>query len=542
MINDKLNVIMPILTKHKCEEKVCDGKKQRKEDINLIEIMTELKVNKIKRIELDGSCEKSWNEAMHIYYESMFDTDETKSGVASFVVENIYNMKFVIIAHHKKYNNQSMGVNEKQHFKVGSKYARENNLPRIYLCKTTGACLDYDHELVKDLIIEKEKIYIKKSNLAKWDNRVVVSPADNKEMYEVTRIKNRAIDTLDGCAEIASETSLAYDNVFTLTYVSGYAVGIGAYLARLGHRVIQKKTGSPLLLTGYTALNGLLGDDLYVSDEQLGGSEIMSTNGVSHLLADNDNHASKMMLNWLNITLNTTKPMISTESFWKICKDKHLSTIIDEQRIFETMAYYGNSVFTGRCYIDNKPYAIIYSNSDPSSTIVPADPGNLQSEKQIVQNSGSVLYPDSSYKFAQTIYDADKENIPLLLWLNWRGFSGGTRDMFNEILKFGSMIVDSLRVYKNDIVAYLPPGCELRGGAMVVLSSSINKNIRMYADPSAKIGILEPSGAYEIKYKRKLKDENISKADVIKTIELYDKPYNSDVLKVVNLKDIKQYL
>ena len=95
-----------------------------------------------------------------------------------------------------------MGVNEKQHFKVGSKYARENNIPRIYLCKTTGACLDYDHELVKDLIIGKEKIYIKKSDIAKWDNRVVVSPVDDNEMYEVIRIKNKAIEVFLGLEEL----------------------------------------------------------------------------------------------------------------------------------------------------------------------------------------------------------------------------------------------------------------------------------------------------------------------------------------------------
>jgi hypothetical protein len=28
-----------------------------------------------------------------------------------------------------------------------------------------------------------------------------------------------------------------------------------------------------------------------------------------------------------------------------------------------------------------------------------------------------------------------------MIFANWRGFSGGQRDMFDEVLKFGSMIV-----------------------------------------------------------------------------------------------------
>ena len=38
-------------------------------------------------------------------------------------------------------------------------------------------------------------------------------------------------------------------------------------------------------------------------------------------------------------------------------------------------------------------------------------------------------------------------------------------DMYEEVLKYGSMIVDALREYKQVIYVYLPPNGELRGGA-----------------------------------------------------------------------------
>ena len=44
------------------------------------------------------------------------------------------------------------------------------------------------------------------------------------------------VECLSGSGAIAAAFSRAYDEGFTLTYVSGRTVGIGAYLARLGHR------------------------------------------------------------------------------------------------------------------------------------------------------------------------------------------------------------------------------------------------------------------------------------------------------------------
>ena len=61
-----------------------------------------------------------------------------------------------------------------------------------------------------------------------------------------------------------------------------------------------------------------------------------------------------------------------------------------------------------------------------------------------------------------------------MIFANCRGFSGGTRDMYNEILKFGAMIVDAFVEYKHPIFNYIPKHGELRGGAWVVIDPAIN--------------------------------------------------------------------
>jgi len=53
---------------------------------------------------------------------------------------------------------------------------------------------------------------------------------------------------------IAGETSQAYNEIVTMSLVSCRAVGIGAYLVRLGQRIVQVEN-SHIILTGAGALN-----------------------------------------------------------------------------------------------------------------------------------------------------------------------------------------------------------------------------------------------------------------------------------------------
>ena len=115
-----------------------------------------------------------------------------------------------------------------------------------------------------------------------------------------------------------------------------------------------------------------------------------------------------------------------------------------------------------------------------------------------------VWFPDSAYKTAQAIYDFNREELPLIILANWRGFSGGMKDMFDQVVKFGAYIVDALQEYNQPILVYLPPMSELRGGSWVVIDPTINPSMmEMYADPTACGGVLEPEAIVEIKFRAK---------------------------------------
>ena len=59
-----------------------------------------------------------------------------------------------------------------------------------------------------------------------------------------------------------------------------------------------------------------------------------------------------------------------------------------------------------------------------------------ETEPEYLRRTGTqVWFPDSAYKTAQAINDFNRgENLPLMIFANWRGFSGGTRDMCVDLI------------------------------------------------------------------------------------------------------------
>ena len=129
---------------------------------------------------------------------------------------------------------------------------------------------------------------------------------------------NTGVENLMGSGLIAGETARAYNEIFTLTLVVGRTVGIGAYLVRLGQRTVQKTRNSPIILTGYQALNKLMGREIYTTNDQLGGPMIMFPNGVSHMLAETHMDSVFKALTWLSFvpaTKGSPLPVVDITSY-----------------------------------------------------------------------------------------------------------------------------------------------------------------------------------------------------------------------------------
>ncbi|CAF2064754.1 unnamed protein product [Rotaria magnacalcarata] len=178
------------------------------------------------------------------------------------------------------------------------------------------------------------------------------------------------------------------------------------------------------------------------------------------------------------------------------------------------MKGWAKTVVCGRARLGGIPMGVIAVETRTIELEQPADPANFDSDARTIQQAGQVWFPDSAFKTAQAINDFKRENLPLMIFANWRGFSGGMKDMYDQIIKFGAYIVDALRTYDHPVFIYIPPYGELRGGAWVVVDPTINlRYMEMYADRMSRGGVLEAEGTVEIKYRTK---------DLIRTIHRID--------------------
>ncbi|XP_031639002.1 acetyl-CoA carboxylase isoform X2 [Contarinia nasturtii] len=466
--------------------------------------------------------------------------------------------EMILIANDLTYLIGSFGPKEDLLFNKASILARELKVPRIYISCNSGARIGLAEE-VKSLFRvawedpeEPDKgfkyLYLTTDDYHKISNlnsvHAILIEDEGEQRYKITDIIGKqdglGVENLKYAGMIAGETSQAYNEIVTISMVTCRAIGIGSYLLRLGQRVIQIDN-SHIILTGYAALNKLLGRKVYASNNQLGGTQIMYQNGVTHKTEAVDLDGIYTILSWLsyipakvgvglpivipNDPIERPVAFVPTKApydpRWMIAgrpnptnPGEWESGLFDRNSWSEIMEPWAQTVVTGRARLGGIPVGVIAVETRTVELTMPADPANLDSEAKTFQQAGQVWYPDSSYKTAQAIKDFSHEELPLIILANWRGFSGGMKDMYEQIVKFGAYIVDGLREYKQPVIVYLPPNSELRGGAWAVLDSQINPTyMETYSDPESRGGVLEPEGIVEVKFKEK---------DLIKTINRLD--------------------
>ncbi|KAM5439527.1 acetyl-coenzyme-A carboxylase [Microsporum ferrugineum] len=467
--------------------------------------------------------------------------------------------RFIVVANDITYQIGSFGPQEDKFFYQCTELARKLGIPRIYLSANSGARIGMADELMSQFSVawnnpEKPESGFKylyltpevEKRLEKEKKKDLITELiteDGEERYKITTIigakDGLGVECLRGSGLIAGATSKAYEDIFTITLVTCRSVGIGAYLVRLGHRAIQVE-GQPIILTGAPAINKLLGREVYTSNLQLGGTQIMYKNGVSHMTANDDFAGITKIVEWMSFIpekKGAPIPIRPSADPWnreitycpppkqpydvrwiidgKEDDEGFLSGLFDKGSFEEALGGWARTVVVGRARLGGIPMGVIAVETRSVDCVTPADPANPDSMEVLSTEAGGVWYPNSAFKTAQALKDFNNgEQLPVMILANWRGFSGGQRDMYNEVLKYGSYIVDALVKYEQPIFVYIPPHGELRGGSWVVIDPTINPDqMEMYADVEARGGILEPEGIVNIKYRRDKQLDTMARLD-----------------------------
>ncbi|KAK0396480.1 hypothetical protein QR680_001733 [Steinernema hermaphroditum] len=446
----------------------------------------------------------------------------------------------IVIASDITFRSGSYSMDEHNLYTKASEYSRKINCPRVFIAASSGARIGLATQVQKEIHIKwrdngpengYEYLYVNRDSPVS-DQIAFTEVDDHLKIDAVIGIENDiGTENLVGSGLTAGETHRAYKEVPTFALVTGRAVGIAAYNARLCKRICQVGN-SPLILTGAPALNSLLGKEVYTSNEQLGGPQIMHPNGVSHAVVNTDADGVTKIVRWLSYTLPDQANVISSCDVTGNRDVEYLPTkgpndprlmldnddgtgIFDTHSFDEIMSGWAKTIITGRARLFDLPVGVVAVETRTVEAVVPADPATPDSQAKVVMQAGQVWYPDSAYKTAEAINDFNREGLPLVILANIRGFSGGQKDMFDMVLKFGAEIVAALQSYVQPVVVYIPPFGELRGGAWAVLDTKINSTcIKMIADPQSRGGILEPEGIVEIKYRAPQLEELISREDM----------------------------
>lgn len=448
----------------------------------------------------------------------------------------------IVLANDITFLTGSFGPLEDLVFYKVTKLAQSLKCPRIYMAANSGARIGLADDVMDKFCVKWtdesapergfDYLYVTESDRELLSSSVQTSEIvlpDGKVIHRIESIVGASdglgVENLRGSAMIAGATSEAYNDIFTITLVSCRSVGIGAYLVRLGQRAIQVQH-HPIILTGAGALNKVLGREVYTSNLQLGGTQIMYRNGISHLVVPNELDGAKAIFDWLSFVPNiaggdlpvcqsradpadrTVEVPLRMETGFSDAYELLTGSedgkrgLLDSESFMETLGGWAKGVIVGRGRIGGLPIGVIAVNTFATTTVIPADPASSDSTEQSITEAGQVWYPNSAFKTAQAIRDFNNgEQLPLLILANWRGFSGGQSDMFKEILKFGSLIVDALREFRQPVLVYNIG--ELRGGAWVVLDPTINPDqMHMFAETNARGGVLEPEGVVQVKYRR----------------------------------------
>lgn len=146
----------------------------------------------------------------------------------------------MLIANDITHKAGSFGTREDVVFKMASEYARQTKIPRLYIAANSGARIglsDRVKNMFKVAFKDTAKpdngfdfLYVTKDDyheLTSETDLVIAKPAtvNGEEVYRITDIigsePDLGVENLKGSGLIAGETSVAYDEIFTMTIVLG---------------------------------------------------------------------------------------------------------------------------------------------------------------------------------------------------------------------------------------------------------------------------------------------------------------------------------
>ncbi len=354
------------------------------------------------------------------------------------------------------------------------------------------------------------------------------------------------VDALAGYGGIFHRNTLLSGVVPQISVISGPCAGGAAYSPAITDFIIMVKGISRLFITGPEVIKEVTGEE--VTAEELGGAEVQtSLSGVAHFLAEDETDAVRLVRRLLAFlpNNNTQDPPGPPGGTLVYESDPALDAVLpdDPREPYDMRAV----IFR---VIDGGDFLEVHEHFAPNILV---GFGRMQGRTVgVVANQPSVLGGaldiNASVKAARFIRFCNAFNIPLVNFVDVPGFMPGVKQEYGGIIRHGAKMLFAYAASTVPKITVVTR--KAYGGSFLAMCAKSMGADRVFAWPTAEIGVMGAEGAVQILYGRELASAPDPAASRRERIEEYRSRFASPYLaaarmhidNVIEPRDTREYV
>lgn len=328
------------------------------------------------------------------------------------------------------------------------------------------------------------------------------------------------ITSLDGYSGMFFRNTMASGLIPQISVILGPCAGGACYSPAITDFVFMSEKAGKMFITGPGVVKAAVGET--VTPEELGGAVPHSTrSGVAHFVYEDDEsclEGVKKLLSYLPQNCSERPPFdpgfkavehsgriedIVPDNQRRIYDVKEvIECFVDEGSFFEIQSRFAENLVIGLARLDGSVVGIVANQPT---------------------GSGGALDINASEKGARFVRFCDCFNIPLLTLVDVPGFTPGSVQEHNGIIRRGAKL---LYAYSEATVPRITLIMRKAfGGAYIAMNSKGMGADVVFAWPIAQLAVMGAEGAVEIVYRGKIREAEDPEAERKKLAVQYEEHY-----------------
>ena len=328
------------------------------------------------------------------------------------------------------------------------------------------------------------------------------------------------LDALNSYGKVLRNNVLASGVIPQIALVMGNCGGIVSASVAMNDFVFMLDKSSHLFINGAEVINSINNENIDL--EKIGGAKThASVTGIANYVSPSEEKMITDVKNLLTFIpqnnmdrsecFNTNDDLNrTTNELNDLIKDNNskydmkfiISSIADNNYFLEISESFSNSIITGFIRLGGKAVGVVANNTNKDNTLL--DNNSLEKASRFIRN-------------------CDNFNIPILTIEDTDGFSIGSKEEYNGLVKNSAKLAYAYAEASVPLVTLITRK-SYAGAYVVMCSKSIGADV-VYAWPTANIGVLGKESAVNIIYDKEIKESKDSKKLYDEKLKEYDEKH-----------------